>query len=109
MSGEMLQLAKEVGNTLNEYELCAGQAAKAKKLAAKLEHREVTLTVIGQFKRGKTTLINRIIDTELLPTGIVPITAAVTSIRCGEQRALVWLQNGLSIDVPPEELHRYIS
>lgn len=109
MSGEMLQLAKEVGNTLNEYELCAGQAAKAKKLAAKLEHREVTLAVIGQFKRGKTTLINRILDTELLPTGIVPITAAVTSIRCGEQRALVWLQNGLSIDVPPEELHRYIS
>ncbi|HBR01822.1 MAG TPA: hypothetical protein DD738_04355, partial [Ruminiclostridium sp.] len=41
-------------------------------------------SVIGQFKRGKSPLINALVGDELLPVGIIPLTTAVTEIRQGD-------------------------
>jgi len=41
------------------------------------------LTIIGEFSRGKSTLINRLLQRELLPVGATPTTATVTSIVPG--------------------------
>ena len=109
----MLEIAREIQNTLEGYELCSLQAGEVSQLVQRLENREVTIAVIGQFKRGKTTMVNRILGSDILPVGIVPITAAVTRIRyredAEEDTARVWFLNGLGEDVPVEELHSYIS
>jgi GTP-binding protein EngB required for normal cell division len=42
---------------------------------------------VGQFKRGKSTLLNALLDTTVLPTGVVPVTSTVTIIRHGERLA----------------------
>ncbi len=42
------------------------------------------LAVLGQFKRGKSTLLNALIGEPILPVGVVPLTAAPTFIRFGE-------------------------
>ena len=42
------------------------------------------LAVLGQFKRGKSTLLNALIGKELLPTSVVPLTAVPTFLRFGE-------------------------
>lgn len=39
--------------------------------------------VIGDFSNGKSTLINAMIGAELLPTGVLPLTARPTEIRYG--------------------------
>jgi len=41
------------------------------------------LAVLGQFKRGKSTLINALLGERLLPTSILPLTAIPTFIRFG--------------------------
>ena len=62
------------------FELCRLQEQEAQVLADRLRSRKITIAVIGQFKRGKTTLINSILGSKMLPVGIVPITAAITRI-----------------------------
>ena len=39
--------------------------------------------VLGQFKRGKSTLLNALLGVPLLPTGVTPVTAIPTFIKAG--------------------------
>lgn len=41
------------------------------------------LVFLGQFKRGKTSLLNAFVGTSLLPTGVLPLTSIVTIVRYG--------------------------
>ncbi len=50
----------------------------------KLNENVFNLVVLGQFKRGKTTLINSLLGKELLPAAVVPLTSIVTVISYGE-------------------------
>ena len=43
------------------------------------------LAVLGQFKRGKSTLLNALLGVDALATGVVPVTA-ITSIWKMRQR-----------------------
>lgn len=52
-------------------------------LTVKLAEDRFTLAVIGQFKRGKSSLMNAIIGKELLPTGVLPLTSAITILKYG--------------------------
>ena len=110
---EILELTRKIQESLQRNELCRLQAREVAELACKLEDKTVTIAVIGQFKRGKTTMINSILGRKLLPTGIVPVTAAVTRIEYGPgetgERARVYYTNGLNEEVPVDDLHRYIS
>ena len=108
----VLETTIEIRDLFSRYELCKVQESQVNKLVEKLQKKEVTIAVIGQFKRGKTTMINSILGNKLLPVGIVPITSAVTSIRYAEDArdtARVLFLNGLIAEVPAEELHSYIS
>jgi GTP-binding protein EngB required for normal cell division len=42
------------------------------------------LAVLGQFKRGKSTLLNALLGEDLLPTDILPVTAIPTFIKAGD-------------------------
>ncbi|MCW7755030.1 dynamin family protein [Desulfobotulus sp. H1] len=42
------------------------------------------LAVLGQFKRGKSTLLNALAGEAILPMGVLPLTAAPTFIQFGE-------------------------
>ena len=41
------------------------------------------LAVLGQIKRGKSTLLNALTGEPVLPVGVVPLTAAPTFIQFG--------------------------
>ena len=57
------------------------------------------LAVLGQFKRGKSTLLNALTGDPVLPVGVVPLTAAPTFIRFGETPAIrVIYQDGRPAD-----------
>jgi ribosome biogenesis GTPase A len=64
------------------------------------------LAVIGQFKRGKSTLLNALLGDNLLPTDILPVTAIPTYIYASGQRCgRVVFQNQAALDFPqfPEQ------
>src|SRR5574337_1157902 len=53
------------------------------------------IVILGQFKRGKTTLINSLIGKEILPSSIVPLTSIVTILKYGvEINCKVFMQDG---------------
>lgn len=43
------------------------------------------LAVVGQFKRGKSTLLNALLGFDVLPTGVVPLTAIPTFLVHAER------------------------
>lgn len=43
------------------------------------------LAVLGQFKRGKSTLLNALIGEELLPSSVIPLTSVPTFLTWGKQ------------------------
>ena len=47
------------------------------------------LAFVGEFNRGKSTLINRLLNRSLVPIGALPTTANVISVIAGEQDTLV--------------------
>ena len=65
---------------------------------------------VGQFKRGKSTLINALVGTSAVPTGVLPVTSAVTVIRHGScLSAAVRLKNGETHEIGPERIVDYVS
>jgi GTPase Era involved in 16S rRNA processing len=44
---------------------------------------------LGQFKRGKSTLLNALVGEAILPVGVVPVTSVVTILRYGDPRAAI--------------------
>ncbi len=80
-----------------------------KMLIDKLENQDVTVSMIGQFKRGKSTLANAILEDDVLPVGIVPVTSAVTKVVYGKRAAEVHYQNGVVEPVEFSRLSEFIS
>ncbi len=57
--------------------------------------RNYRVAVIGEFKRGKSSLINSLLGTEILPTDILPTTAVINRIVYSpEQRITIHFKNG---------------
>jgi len=60
---------------------------ESRELAARVSEGRFYVACVGQFKRGKSTLINALIDHPVLPTGFIPVTAIPTVIRFGEKES----------------------
>jgi small GTP-binding protein len=64
-------------------------------LRNRFEEGRFHLAVLGQFKRGKSTLLNALLGDSLLPTSVVPLTAIPTFVQYGpDLRISVRYQNG---------------
>jgi len=68
------------------------------------------LVVAGQFKRGKSSVINALLGEPLLPTGVVPLTSIVTVLRYGHAHmACVQGQGGEEKSIPMADLATYVT
>ncbi len=68
------------------------------------------LVVLGQFKRGKTTLINSLVGNAILPSSVVPLTSIVTILKFGsEVKCTIFMNDGTEQDVLIEEIHDYVT
>jgi len=68
------------------------------------------LAVLGQFKRGKTTLINALLGSPLLPTAVVPLTSIITLIKYGKNLHIeVLFKNRVRKEITLEELPDYVT
>jgi hypothetical protein len=86
------------------------QRQLAAEAATKLSGIGLYAAVIGEFKRGKTTLINTLLGAEVLPTGVLPVTAIPSLVRFGTQpRATISFLDGLAVEVTVDELPAYLT
>jgi len=78
----------------------AGAAEALTKLRKRALEGQFNLAILGQFKRGKSTLLNALLGEEVLPTAVLPLTAIPTFIHAGEQfQATAHFEDGR----PPEQ------
>jgi GTP-binding protein EngB required for normal cell division len=85
-------------------------AEEARELAARASEGRFYLACIGQFKRGKSTLLNALVGHAVLPTGFVPVTAVPTVIRFGDElHARVRIRDGSWRDVAMSDLKEYVT
>lgn len=105
-----LDLAKRVRDLLTTSDYCQKEAKKAQELVEKLGSDMVTVSIIGQFKRGKSSMVNKILGENIMPVGIVPVTAAATRVIYGEKiSAFVDFLNGRREEIPLEDLDGFIN
>ena len=85
-------------------------AEEARELAARVSEGRFYVACVGQFKRGKSTLLNALVGHEVVPTGFVPVTAVPTVIRFGDEpHARVRMRDGAWRDVAMTDLKEYVT
>jgi len=90
----------------------SGQAPDAcQDLIVRLAEDRFTLAVVGQFKRGKSSVMNAVIGRDLLPTGVLPLTSAITVLRYGPQERLIIHRDGTQFaeETPVWRLAEYVT
>lgn len=78
----------------------------ARRLTANCFH----LVAVGQFKRGKTSLINALIGEDLLPVSVIPLTSIVTLLEYGDMPDVrVRYYDGREGQVSKEDLDEFVT
>jgi GTP-binding protein EngB required for normal cell division len=81
--------------------------ASARAVAAQSE---ISIAIVGRFKAGKSSFLNHFLNRQLLPVGVVPVTALITEISYGEaQRARVTFLDGRSEEVSLEAIRQFVT
>jgi GTP-binding protein EngB required for normal cell division len=84
-------------------------AAEAEAVARRVLEGRFHVACVGQFKRGKSSLINALVRSEVLPAGVLPVTSVVTVVRHGPRPAArVLLAEGWR-EIPPDAIAGYVA
>ncbi len=67
------------------------------------------VAVLGQFKRGKSTLLNALLGEDALPTGRLPLTGVTTRIVFGERGLAVHFLDGQTQQTAIANLAAYVT
>ncbi|MFI5121125.1 MAG: dynamin family protein [Thermoanaerobaculia bacterium] len=85
-------------------------ASEATAISERVAEGRFYVACVGQFKRGKSSLLNALGGLEVLPAGVLPVTSVATVVRWGERLAArARFSGGSWRDVRPEELATYVS
>ncbi len=100
--GDLRGVARELGLA----ELSRDMDATFERLEAGLFH----VAFVGQFKRGKSMLMNALLGEPVMPVGVTPVTSAVVIVRHGSERsARVELRSGEWQTVAVPEIARFVT
>ena len=77
---------------------------------SELSNRCIDIVILGQFKAGKSSLINNIVGEDILSIGVIPVTSIVTRLQYDEEKkALVRFLNNTSVEISLSELEQFIT
>lgn len=82
--------------------------SELKNLVDQFSSKIYRVAVIGEFKRGKSSLVNALLGTEILPTDILPTTAVINRIIYSlEQKIVIHFKNGEAKESTIDSLAEY--
>jgi small GTP-binding protein len=111
--GETLQIAQALRRIAERMRARQDDdhANRVDQLLDKLDSGRMYIGFCGHFSAGKSTLVNRLCGTELLPSSPIPTSANVVAIRNGEANAqvtrLTERDGKEQVSVPLEHLYEY--
>lgn len=69
----------------------------------------IDVAVLGRFKAGKSSFLNHLAGKEVLPVGVLPLTAVITRLRFGPvQRTNVRFLDGRAKVIPVTDIGLYV-
>jgi GTP-binding protein EngB required for normal cell division len=104
---ELSSLARALGDAAGE--LAPGASTRALRLAERIAEQRFHVAVLGEFKRGKSTLVNALLGVEVLPMGVLPVTAVPTELRFGAMGAEVVFQDETRRSIGIAEIADFVS
>jgi GTP-binding protein EngB required for normal cell division len=70
----------------------------------------VDVAIVGRFKAGKSSFLNSMVGGDVVPVGILPVTAIVTRLRYGPQeRVIAHRQDGTRTEIPLDQLAEFVT
>lgn len=79
-------------------------------LQQKMHSEEVNIVITGIFKRGKSSLINALIQENIMPTGVVPVTAIITILKYAATPSLeIFFKNKEKVTKAISSLNEFVS
>jgi len=82
---------------------------RAQRLVERMTTQRFHIAVLGEFKRGKSTLVNALVGQELLPSGVVPLTAVATEVHFDIDRSTVVFADGHRLPIEWNEIAAYVT
>lgn len=68
------------------------------------------VVILGQFKAGKSTFLNQLIGYNVLPVGVLPVTAVITRLNYGaEKKAVVTFLDDSKTEITLLDLPEYVT
>ncbi len=99
---ELLQLSDEI--------MLVNTAKSLEETIAKTKDEHFEVAIVGEFKRGKSTLINAMLGQEVLPADVLPATATLNRVTYStEPYVQVEYKNGNSERVDIGKLEDYVT
>ena len=106
---ESVSLLRELAKQLR----ILGGESKARtiiQVAEKLSNNDFRIIFCGEFKRGKSTLINAILGQKALPMKVAPCTGVITEVKFSQDpKVLVHPLRGDPFKASQEDIKKYIS
>ena len=88
----------------------AAQADELDSISRRLNEHVFSVGIMGEFKRGKSTVINALLGQEIVPADIIPCSATLNYVRWdAEKHAQVNFKDGRSVTIPVEDLSNYVT
>ncbi|MCA2218941.1 dynamin family protein [Wangella sp. NEAU-J3] len=89
-------------------------AERVERAAVRLRADDVAVAVVGEFKQGKSTLVNALLRTDICPVDADVVTAVPTVLRYGRPPAVFLQIPGAdgrteSVPVPFDQLRRHVT
>lgn len=93
------QEQKLLGKIVSLYKLVTANqdgetAEKVRELGKKAMEKEFSIAFCGHFSAGKSSMINRLIGENILPSSPIPTSANLVKIKSGAEYAKVFFRNG---------------
>lgn len=78
--------------------------AEVTKISRKLQSQRFRVAVVGEFSKGKSTLLNALLGEEIQPVRDIPCSGTVTVLKYGpQQRVICKYKDGRDEEISPEE------
>lgn len=99
---ELLRLSEDIS--------LVNTAKSIRETIEKSDNDHFEVAIVGEFKRGKSTLINALLGQEVLPADVLPATATLNRVTYSEEPYVqVEYKNGTSERVDIDQLENYVT
>jgi GTP-binding protein EngB required for normal cell division len=75
----------------------------------RLSEGSLYVVALGEFKRGKSSVLNALLGEDVLPVGVVPLTSIVTLVRRGPRSAVAEYDDGRRESIDPARLGDFVT